>query len=197
MHEFLEINNNWWYKKYHKNLKKRYWTFTIALSLFLQRDGGKIVETGCQRHKDDWGGGCSTTIFGDFCKHYNKQLVTIDNNPENLEVAKNETKEFADHIKYIFSESVEYLKRNSGFIDLLYLDSMDCKENPVDDNTEPQTHALNEFKAVEGKLHDESIVLIDDNLFANGGKTKLLKEYLIQKGWTMLMDYKQSLWIKK
>jgi hypothetical protein len=196
MHEFLEINNNWFYEKYFTNLKKRYFTFKVALNVFLQRDGEIIVETGTQRAKDDWGGGCSTTIFGDFCKYYSKYLYTVDNNAGNLEVSRRETIAFKDFITYELSDSVEYLKRFDSKIDLLYLDSLDCKEDPADCNLEAQTHALNELKAAYDKLSPKAIVLIDDNLFVNGGKTRLGKLWLQKRGWTMLLDYKQSLWMR-
>jgi len=196
MENFLEINNNWFYKKYFENLKKRYWTFKIALNLFLQRGGEIIVETGTQRQKDDWGGGCSTTIFGDFCKKYGKHLHTVDNNQLNLGIAREETDEFKDFITYELSDSVDFLKHFDPPIDLLYLDSLDCKENPADCNLEAQEHVVNELKVAYNKLSDKAIILIDDNLFANGGKTRLAKEWLKNRGWTCLMDYKQTLWIR-
>ena len=196
MQDFLEINNNWFYKKYHSKLQKRYWTFQIALSLFLQRAGEIIIETGCVREKDDWGAGNSTVIFGDFCKKYNRNLITVDNNLTNLNVAREETREFEDLITYELDDSLEFLRKYDSKIDLLFLDSLDCVESPSDQNIEAQSHALKELQIAMSKLHKDSIILIDDNLFKNGGKTKMCKEFLIKKGWICVMDYKQTLWIQ-
>jgi len=195
MNDFLEINDDWFYKKYHSKLEKRYWTFKIALNLFLQRGGEVIIETGCVREKDDWGAGNSTVIFGEFCKKYNKHLITVDNDFDHLEVARRETVAFKDFITYELDDSLEYLYQTR--IDLLYLDSLDCKEDPNDCNLEAQSHALKELKIALPKLHEDSIILLDDNLFANGGKTRMCKEFLQKNGWICLMDYKQTLWVKR
>lgn len=197
MQDFLNINKDWFFKRYFKNLNKRYWTFKIALNIFLQRGGEIIVETGSQRAPEDWGGGCSTTIFGDFCKKFDKHLYTIDNDLKTIEFVRQETIEFKSNITYELSDSVEWLKKFSDLIDLLYLDSLDCKEAANDLNIEAQTHALNELKAAENKLWKNTIILIDDNLFANGGKTAMCKKWLRNHGWICLMDYKQTLWIRE
>ena len=197
MHSFLEITKDWFFEKYFTKLQKRFWTFKIALNLFLQRDSKIVVETGTQRGKDDWDGGCSTTIFGDFCKKYDKHLYTIDNNVANLEISRRDTNEFATNITYELNDSIRALKNFDSKIDLLYLDSLDCKKDLHDQNIEAQTHALNELKAAYDKLSSKSIIIIDDNLFTNGGKTRMCKERLRKKGWICLMDYKQTLWIRK
>ena len=197
MNNFIDIQRDYFFIKYFKKLDKRFWSFKIALNLFLQRNGQIILETGCIREKDDWGAGNSTMIFGEFCKKFDKQLITVDNDPEHLEFCEEETKDFRDHISYELSHSVDYIENLDMPIDLLFLDSLDCKEGPYDENIEAQSYALEELKAALPNLHDKSIILIDDNLFANGGKTKLCKEYLQKHGWINLIDYKQTLWIKK
>ena len=60
-----------------------------------------------------------------------------------------------------------------------------------------QQHCLSEITAVWPLLHDQSIVLIDDNQFPGGGKSRLAKEYLTEKGWHLVLDYQQTLWIKE
>ena len=124
MDSFLNIQNDWFYKKYFKNLKKRYFTFKIALNFFLQNGAENIVETGCIRQKNDWGAGNSTYVLGDFCKKYNKQLYTVDNDFDHLELARRETIEFKDSITYELSDSIEYLKNFQHTIGFLYLDSL-------------------------------------------------------------------------
>ena len=196
MDDFIEVNKSWFLKKYQEKLKKRYWTFSISLNLFLQNHGKVIIETGCIRGKNDWGAGNSTYVLGEFCKEYGRQLISVDNSPVNIAIAEELTKEFHTNINFEESDSIEFLKNYDGKIDLLYLDSLDCKTEPNDCNVEAQEHALNELKAAYAKLEKHAIVLIDDNLFKNGGKTRLCKEWLEKKGWCCAMDYKQTLWFR-
>lgn len=196
--DFLFIENDWLYKQF-QHIESvgsmiKYVTIKVALNILLQTGGQLIVETGTQRMKDD-PGGSSTTIFGAFCKRYGKRLITVDNNAKNLEVSKECTMEFKDHITYVLSDSVEFLQRFSEPIDLLYLDSLDC---PVEgDATEAQEHSLRELKAAYKNLHKGSLLIIDDNNFPNGGKSRLAKYFLLRtKEWLCILDYAQTLWQK-
>ncbi|HUV42305.1 MAG TPA: class I SAM-dependent methyltransferase [Patescibacteria group bacterium] len=196
MENFLDFNKDWFFKKYHKKAIKRYWTWKAALNLFLQRGGKNIVETGTIRQKNDWGGGMSTLILGDFCKKYNKHLWTVDIEPEAIEVAKQVTKRFAGDINYFVSDSIEFLTKFNFPIDLLYLDSFDCPLELDKDPLPAQSHQLKELKAAWPKLSKKAVVLLDDSGHPNGGKTRFSKEFLRKKGLEMVLEYRQSLWIK-
>lgn len=194
--------NDWWSQKYRFQIGEgiRYFGFKIALNLFLQREGEVIVETGTTRALNDFGGAGMATIFlGDFCKMYNKHLWTVDILPEAIELSKSLTTEFKDHITYVTGDSLHFLRNFDKSIDFLYLDSLDC---PIDDNPDnpdliaSQNHQLNELIAAWDSVHDETIILLDDNGHKNGGKCKLSKEYLREKEWTCVLDDYQSLWIK-
>jgi hypothetical protein len=175
---------------------QKYFTLKAALNILLQNDGKTIVETGTQRMKDD-PGGCFTTLFGAFCKRYGKKLFTVDNDPKNIETSKEATREYADCITYVLMDSVKFLSEFNQKIDLLYLDSLDCPLPPAD-ATEAQTHNLNELKAAYDKLHKGSILLIDDNNFENGGKTRLSKKFLLETGeWQCILDHGQTLWMRR
>jgi len=202
MSEFLFLENDWLYKKYRylEFVRSEKWfTFKTALNLLLQRNGKLIVETGTMRLHDDPGGG-STLLFGAFCQRYGMRLITVDINALNLKVAMDETRQFRKYITYVHSDSVEFLKRFDGYIDLLYLDSLDCPAEG--DATEAQIHNLNEFKAAEPKMSIGSLLLIDDNNFPNGGKSRLTKSYLLESQspvacfmrWYCILDWGQSLW---
>jgi len=52
------------------------------------------------------------------------------------------------------------------------------------------------LKLAEKNFNDKTVVLLDDNNFLDGGKTKLAKIYLKEHGWRCVLDYQQSLWIK-
>lgn len=62
-----------------------------------------------------------------------------------------------------------------------------------------QEHCLNELKAAlsSGVVKENTIVLIDDNQLPGGGKSRLAKEYLTTIGWKCLLDFQQSMWVKK
>lgn len=202
--EFVFWETDWLFKRYNylKFVKSpKYFTFKVALNLFLQNDGQIIVETGTQRLRtvlaayttSDEG---STTLFGAFCKRYNKRLFTVDINPANMKVSRNATKEFKDYITYAVEDSVKFLREFNQKIDLLYLDSFDCPVPPAD-ATEAQIYNLSELKAAYDKLHKGSVLLIDDNNFANGGKTRLSKQFLLESHeWHCILDHGQTLWIK-
>jgi hypothetical protein len=195
--DFIFWEQDWLYSRY-RHLEfvrsQKYPTFKAALNLFLQNGGQTIVETGTMRVPND-PGGCSTLLFGAFCKRYGKKLYTVDINPMNVKVSMDETKEFKDSITYVVSDSVKFLSKFKEPIDLLYLDSLDC---PVEgDATQAQEHQLNEIKAAYDKLHVGSIYLGDDSNFPNGGKTRMAKQFLLRSGeWHCILDSGQTLWQK-
>lgn len=197
--EFMFVENDWLYKQYCSRLdfvkSAKYLTFKAALNLFLQNSGELMVETGTQRVIDDPGGG-STTLFGAFCQRYKKRLITVDNDPKHMEISKQATQEFKDYITYVLMDSVRFLLGFNEPIDLLYLDSLDCPLPPAD-ATEAQMHNLNEVKAAYKNLHVGSIILMDDNDFENGGKSRLSKRFLLKSGeWNCILDHGQTLWVR-
>jgi hypothetical protein len=60
-----------------------------------------------------------------------------------------------------------------------------------------QQHCLNELIAIEKNLTSNSIVLLDDNQLSGGGKPAKAKQYLIEKGWTCILDLQSSLWVRE
>lgn len=193
--EFL-FANNWFQERYVEKMDPgKYPTFKAALNLFLRYGGETIVETGTIRQKDDWGAGYSTYLFGDFCQRYNKKLYSVDNDPKHLAISTEVTAPFKDHITYVLDDSVHFLDKFNSRIDLLYLDSLDCCENPEADNTKPQTHQLHEVQAAYSKLAEHAVILLDDCNFTNGGKCRLARKYLLERSWTLVLEYYQSLWV--
>lgn len=184
-------------KKYFNNLRCRYPTMKIALNLFLQRNGKVIVETGCQRLAHDWGGGCSTLVFGEFCQEFGAELHTVDISEENLDVAKEETERFKTHIRYHQANSIDFLRDFDKQIDLLYLDSVDVDIVPNPVNEVARKHQLMELCYAMDKLHDGTIILLDDCNLIGGGKCTLTKEFLFANNYEMLFEHQQSVWVKK
>ncbi len=199
-------SNNWLYKKYwYAGANLRYHTFQAALNLLHQQKGEHkiIIETGCQRQKDDIGAGMSTSIFGEYLaiNHPEGLLYTVDNCERHLDICKECTEEYRNNIYYVLSDSISFLKEPIEIPNLLYLDSLDY---PIGEQSEDvqmrdaaQFHCLNEFKSIEDRLYPDTILLADDNQLPGGGKPKLLKEYLLKRGWKCILDFQQSLWVKK
>src|SRR5574343_548394 len=227
MHDEFLSYNSWFQQKYATPLSAgpRFDTLKIALNLFRQRHGRLIVETGCQRQLDDWGGGCSTQVFADSLAHYGGKLVSIDISPENIATARQINP--SPYIDFICNDSVNGLSSLSTFdqIDLLYLDSFDYPYGQLLDlyggktdivraidqlkqlnettivqlhNSiiEPcQQHCLKEIQTAMPFLHSGSVILIDDNNLPGGGKARLANEYLETHGWVLVHCSYQALWI--
>ncbi len=190
---FLELNS-WFDKKYREGLRGRFYTMRTALNLLYLKPRHNIVETGCQRLPDDWGSGNSTYIFAEFVDMYRGHLSTIDINRENIDACKKITEQFAGRVEYFCADSLTILPAMTAPVDLLYLDSLDVPE--IGDASAGQRHNWEELKAAERLLAPGSIVLLDDNNMANGGKTKFTKLYLEARGFKLILDWDQSLWIK-
>lgn len=187
----------YFFKQFYSKTDQRYWTWKIALGLLLQTGGKNIVETGCLRQEGDWGGGYSTYVLGDFAKRYDKHLWTCDIDENCMEVAKRITKPFARNITYEVNDSRMFLRDFKEKIDLLVLDSVDCEPANKEITEKAQIHQLREILEVFGKLSPNAIILLDDNNFPWGGKTKLVKQWLSTKKFWLIMDWQHSLWMKK
>jgi hypothetical protein len=192
MDEFVYAGG--WFDHYRKRLGYRYPTFKVALNILLQQGGRNIVETGSLRNPTNWlGDGCSTLLLGEFAAAYGRHLWTCDIDESVIATAMRATAEFAASVTFICGDSVAFLGDFTGPIDLLYLDSFDCP--PSGDATAAQQHNLRELMAAFPHLSSRAIVLLDDNLWSNGGKTCRSKEYLRDAGWLCLLDTAQSLWL--
>jgi hypothetical protein len=185
---------------------ERLLTWRAALSVFVQRNGSLIVETGCQRQIDDAGDGLSTRILALLLNELNRGILhSVDISAESLTSAKTAVSRhqakgaprfhLVDRVRFHLSDSVEFLRKFDRSIDFLYLDSCDYFED------EPrlsicQIHQLKEIEAAFDKLSPGAVVLLDDNALPFGGKTRLSKKFLSDRGWYCLLDWAQSLWIR-
>jgi len=176
--------------KYHAGLK-------IGLNLLHQGRHAApiIVETGTQRAIDD-PGGCSTLILGCYLQKKGGHLWTCDINPKSVAAGKVATAEYKDFITYVAGDSIQFLKTFSGRINLLFLDSMDC--DPTGDAIPAQVHQREEFLAAERCFVKGSVLVMDDTNFPNGGKTRLLKNFILDNrtGWKLICDYGETVFYK-
>lgn len=116
----------------------RWPTMQMAMNMLLNVEREVvIVETGCQRQDDDWGGGCSTLLFAEFAKlrKYPTRVVSVDNNPKHIAVSRQILADKGldhyvhhhcdDSSGFLRSWSMRHEAGQESPIDLLYLDSYD------------------------------------------------------------------------
>lgn len=173
----------------------RYKTFLQALQLMKEKKAETLVETGTARcgKRNCIGDGCSTLVFAEWAAQNEAFLYSIDINKDNLQAAEKDLGDLSDFVQFVQSDSVIFLKTFSHPIDFLYLDSYDYEaHNPLPS----QRHHLREIKAAYPWLTDDSIVMIDDCALPNGGKGKLVIEYLLKRKWKIVANDYQVILIK-
>ncbi len=144
-----------------------------------------VVETGCQRAPRDYTAGMFTSFIGGFlCRHRGGMLVSVDNTPDRVEVARKATAGMP--VSVALSDSVDFLRRYHGPpIDALYLDSLDFY---LPGHAE---HALEEARAALPHLAPDALVLIDDcekdgRKSILDGKGRLAAGWLLENGFRVV-----------
>ncbi len=174
---------------------KRYASFEMARKLITERGLKTWVETGTARNgrKNCVGDGCSTLIYSDFLKSLPGELYSVDIDPEAIYSASQALKYAKEKVHFITADSIAFLKMFPAAIDFLYLDSYDyCRDNPYPS----QKHHLKEIEAAYDKLHDNSVVMIDDCALPEGGKGILVIHYLLDRGWKIAFKGYQVILVK-
>ena len=174
-------------EKYDNSKNVRFSCFKKTFDICLNRKLKTIVETGTARGKTkffflkkfNWKDGMSTPMFAEFVNYTNGTLHTCDISSKNIDNAKKFTKSFSNNIKYYVQDSLDFLKEFNKKIDLLYLDSLDGHD--VQSSSE---HQLNEIKIAINKLHDKSLILLDDK----GSKTIKSVNYLLEKNYKIIFE---------
>lgn len=174
------------------NFGKRRDTLNEVLRLMDERNAKTLVETGVARMglAKSKGDGASTIVFGLWANKNDAHLYSVDIDPEATKRAGEAVSEMglSDSVTLVTSDSVAYLDEFTDTVDFLYLDSYDYHKTDTAIQTASQEHHLKEIKAIEGCLHDDTIILIDDCDMPNGGKGKLVIERLTAQGWKVHMS---------
>lgn len=175
----------------------RYDTFNCALNLLDTKKDPVIIETGTARMGKEWclTDGCSTFIFAEWVEKNGGTLFSVDISKESIQTCKSALKAQQRFVTFAQSDSVVFLQKFNKQIDFLYLDSFDFDENnPIPS----QEHHLKEIIAAYPHLTPNSVVMIDDCDLPYGGenyggKGKLVIEYLVAKGWKIVMQEYQAI----
>lgn len=172
------------YRNGDRALGSRLSTMRLAISLLDSSISNNFIETGTTRKtiythpkvEDRAADGSSTLLFADYASIYGGKVWTCDINPQNIENCKIATQEYSHLINYIVDDSVNFLKNLDARIDFLYLDSLDSESSLAHE------HQLKEIQAAYGKLHQNSVILLDDL----GGKTNLSIKFLRENNWCQI-----------
>tara|TARA_B100001175_G_scaffold309539_1_gene311375 strand:+ start:3820 stop:4383 length:564 start_codon:yes stop_codon:yes gene_type:complete len=173
--------------KFNNKKNIRFSSFKKTFEVCLERNLKVIVETGTSRGKTkffiinhyNWKDGMSTPMFAEYAYNYNGELHSCDISLINIRNAKKFTNQFSQNITFYNLDSLFFLKNFNKKIDLLYLDSLDGH-----DIVASSQHQLNEIKIGLNKLHNKSLVLLDDK----GSKTKLSINFLKDSNYKIIYE---------
>lgn len=181
------------------NFGKRRDTLREVLRLLDERGARILLETGVARMglEKSKGDGASTIVFGLWAKNNDAHLYSVDIDPEATRRAgvAVDAMDLGDSVTLVTSDSVEYLDEFTDSVDFLYLDSYDYHKTDTAIQKASQDHHLKEINAIEGCLHDDTVILIDDCDLPNGGKGKLVIQYLTEAGWKVHMSEYQVIMV--
>ena len=183
-------------EKYNNSKNIRFLSFQKTLKICQERNLSNIVETGTSRgkikflffHKYNWKDGMSTIMFAEYAKYIDGRLHTCDISKKNIDNAKIFTKNFDKYINFYIEDSVNFLNNFNEKIDLLYLDSFDGH-----DKDKASKHQLNEAKASINKLHNDSLILLDDK----GAKTNLSIDFYKNNGFKIINETENQILFSK
>ncbi|MDJ0749600.1 MAG: class I SAM-dependent methyltransferase [Woeseiaceae bacterium] len=182
------------------NFGKRRDTLREVLRLLDERNARVLVETGVARMglEKSKGDGASTIVFGLWSKQNGAHLHSVDIDPEATAKAGEAVAAMGlgENVTLVTSDSVAFLEGFTDAVDFLYLDSYDYHKTDTAIQQASQAHHLKEIEAIEGCLHDGTVILIDDCDLPNGGKGKLVIEHLTANGWKVHMSLYQVILLR-
>ncbi len=198
--KFIKHKSLYPFMPFRYDFRKRRDTFRRTLELMDKTGAKNIVETGTSREglHGAKSNGAATIVFGKWAQLNQGIVHSVDISEKSVMTAQKEvvSQGLVEFVKIHLSDSIKFLESFTEKVDFLYLDSYDYSDD-IEVQLKSQTHHLKEFKAIEQQLHEKSIVLIDDCDLPNGGKGKLVVEYMLKKGWKILMRQYQILLVRQ
>lgn len=179
----------------------RFRTFSLALQLAVDRKAKTFIETGTSRANSNIcsSDGCSTyifTAFNQFLDDDSVEMYSVDISEANCQVSRNNIKHFGKYaVQVVASDSVKFINDwpVDKKIDFLYLDSFDFFPGQ---EIASQEHHMKELKAALNKIHDDTIIFMDDCRLRMGGKCALVRQYLLRNNWQIVIDEYQTVFVK-
>jgi len=197
--KFIKHKSLYPFMPFKYDFRKRRSTFLKTLELLEKTKAKIIIETGTSREglHGAKSNGAATIVFGKWAKQNDAFLHSVDISEKSVAASQKEVdnQDLNSSVKIHLSDSIAFLENYKEQVDFLYLDSYDYSNDP-EVQIKSQMHHLKEFKEIEGQLHEKTIVLIDDCDLPNGGKGKLVVEYMLKQDWKVLMNAYQILLVR-
>jgi len=166
-------------------------SFWILQNHAIQHGARCIIETGTYREIS--GDGESTVFLATLAKEIGADFYSVDINHNTVLKSRQHLAERDLKADVSCVDSVSLLSCFGSPIDVLYLDSYDFSpESPLP----AQIHQLAEIGGAYGKLSGHAAVLLDDCGIVHGGKGKLTSEFLLERGWNLVCDKYQRLFVR-
>jgi predicted O-methyltransferase YrrM len=159
--------------------------FWPALELFQALGGRVIVEIGGIRAEGPSHAqtdGHSTLAWAANAE----RVISVDIEPRATELTRRLTREYGN-VTAVTQDGIEFLREFRGSIDLLYLDGWDAFL------PESAERHLEAYRAARGKLHERSLILVDDTQDEAQSKGRLLVPQAEQEGWQVVFRRYQTL----
>jgi hypothetical protein len=157
----------------------------------LQRPRPLMIETGCIRAEEDWGGaGFSTYFFGGAIELLGGHLHSIELSPKNAEFARRWTRCFGPTVIVHAEHSHDFLRRWHEPMDVFLSDSADVGSPSYQEN------CLVECQLAAPNVRSDGLIAIDDCVWADGewiGKGTLAVQWLLEHGWSVSYSGYQTL----
>lgn len=176
--------------------EKRKPSFQIMIDHVSKKTKPLIIETGCVRSINNFGGdGMSTVIFDTFIEeHGDGEYYSVDINQSNVDIAQKMTKHVkitcCDSVKFLHDMNKKLIKENKS-IDLLYLDSFDYHEGIKHQSS---LHHIKELISIWPSCFEGTMISIDDNFEDGTGKGHYAKEFFKDIGIDQIFDGYQMIW---
>lgn len=174
---------------------KRRDAFALMIDKIKDKKEPTIVETGCSRQSNNFGGdGMSSLIFDAFIQSNGGVFHSVDINPLHVLFAKESTTKAqiycGDSVKFLFRLNQKFRSENR-YIDLLYLDSFDFdRENPHPSSL----HHIMELVSIWPSCRSGTIIAVDDNFLDGTGKGQYVNEWMIKNNIKPILKDYQIIW---
>lgn len=182
------------------DFRRRRDTLRHALRLMEARGARTLVETGSARAglEQPKREGASTVVFATWARLHGAVLHSVDLDPKSVEGARRAVAALGleERVRFHVGDSVAFLRTFDQPVDFLYLDSYDYDRKDPEVQRASQLHHLRELEAIEPRLHEGSVVLIDDCRLPGGGKGKLVIERMLASGWRVVRSEYQVLLVR-
>jgi len=169
---------------------KRWDAFSLIAEILLTRRAIKIVETGCVRQENNWGGdGQSTVVWSWLARQTGGKVSTCDVNKSNCNTAA-----FLAPDAVIYNmDSITFLRGYyaAESIDLLYLDSYD-----LTDDYRAALHHIGELAAIYERLPSGCLIAVDDCVTEDRGKHVYVAAFFASIGVLSLISSHVTVWQK-